>query len=125
MQRSAVRGSVEFGARKIEDDLLGLGVDFSFDGAVGMKKLAGNKRENGGAAWRDAAFGDLGEKARQEQANVFGGGEVGRFGRRSAERSSKSLGAGVAKALATRACKTWREQRPACATRRRQRRPLG
>ena len=71
--------SVEFGAREVEDDLLGLVVGFPVHRAVGMEELAGDEREDGGAARGDAAFGDLGEKASQEKADVFGGGEVGGF----------------------------------------------
>ena len=68
---------VELGARQVEDDLLGLGVDFSFEGAVGMEELVGDEGENRSAARGDAAAGDLNEEAGEELLNVLGGREFG------------------------------------------------
>ncbi len=72
--------SVAFGARQIEDDGLGIVVQFLFfllHDAVGMKELVGDVSENGGAAGRNAAFGRLDEEAREEFAQVFRRGEFG------------------------------------------------
>ncbi len=72
--------SVALGARQVEDDWLGLVVQFLFfllDDAVGMQELVGDVSENGGAAGRHAAFGCLDEEARKEIAQVFRGGEMG------------------------------------------------
>jgi len=44
-----------------------------------MEKLVGDKREDGGAAGRDAALGHEDEEAREEEANVRGGSEFGKF----------------------------------------------
>jgi len=68
------------GAREVEDDLLGLVVEFLFfllDDTVGVKELVGDIGENGGAAGRHAAFGGLDEEAREEFAKVVRGGEFG------------------------------------------------
>jgi hypothetical protein len=72
--------SVALRAREIEEDWLGLVVQFLFfllDDTVGMKELVGDVSENGGAAGPDAAFGRLDEEAGKEIAQVFRGGEMG------------------------------------------------
>ena len=70
------------GVRDVEDDLgvfLG-GSGFEGDGAVGVQELVGDVGLDGGAAGRDAAFGDEGEEAAEELADVGASGELGEFG---------------------------------------------
>jgi len=70
-------------ARQVEDDFLGLVVEFLFfllDDAVGMQELVGDVSENGGASGRDAAFGRLDEEVGKEFAEVFRGGEMSEAG---------------------------------------------
>ncbi|SRR5712692_10116315 len=72
--------SVALGAREIEDDWLGLVVQFLFfllDDAVGMEELVGDVGENRGAPGRHTALGGLDEEAGKEFAQVFGGAEMG------------------------------------------------
>jgi hypothetical protein len=74
-----IHGLVALGAREVEDDFLGLVVQFLFfllDDAVGMQELVGDVGENGGAAGRDAAFGGMDEEAGKKFAQVFRGGEM-------------------------------------------------
>jgi hypothetical protein len=47
---------------------------------VGVEELVGDVGKDGGAAGRDAAFGDEGEEAAEELADVDAGGELGEFG---------------------------------------------
>jgi hypothetical protein len=70
-------GPVALGARKVEDDLLGLGVDFALDGALGVEDLVGNVGHDGGAARGDAAFGDENEEAREILVDGEGGVKFG------------------------------------------------
>jgi hypothetical protein len=72
--------SVAIGAREVEDDFLGFVVGFLVDGAVRMEELVGEVAEHGGAAGRDAAFGDLNDEAGEEFLNVLAGREFVEFG---------------------------------------------
>jgi len=74
--------SIKFGAREVEDDGLGLGVQFFFlqHNAVGMQELVGDVGKDRGATGRDAAFGHQDEETGKEFAEVFGGGELGMTG---------------------------------------------
>jgi hypothetical protein len=45
-----------------------------------VEELVGDVGKDGGAAGRDAAFGDEGEEAAEELADVDAGGELGEFG---------------------------------------------
>jgi hypothetical protein len=47
---------------------------------MGVEELVGDVGKDGGAARGDAAFGDEGEKAAEELADVDAGGELGEFG---------------------------------------------
>ena len=47
---------------------------------MGVEELVGDVGKDGGAARGDAAFGDEGEKAAEELADVDAGGEFGEFG---------------------------------------------
>ncbi len=69
--------SIAFGAREVEDDFLGLVVQFLLDDAVGMQELVGDVGKNGGAAGGHAALGGLDEEAGKEVAQIFRGGEMG------------------------------------------------
>jgi hypothetical protein len=64
--------SIVEGMRDVDDDLLWfLGESgFEGDGAVGVEELVGDIGEDRGAAWGDAAFGDEGEEAAEELADV-------------------------------------------------------
>ena len=102
---------VAFGAREIDNDLLGLVVllaDLASEGAVGMEQLVRDVRQNGGAAGRDAAFGDEDQQPGEELLDVSGrlelrglGEEVGgeilgvRLGGRRAGMTETKTGAGV------------------------------
>jgi hypothetical protein len=68
------------GVRDVEDDLGVFLGGFEGDGAVGVEELVGDVGEDGGAAGRDAAFGDEGEEAAEKLADVDAGGEFGEFG---------------------------------------------
>jgi hypothetical protein len=54
---------------------------FAVDGAVGVEELVGDVAKDGGAAGRDAAFGDEDEESGEELADVGAGGELGEFGK--------------------------------------------
>src|SRR5262249_10155618 len=70
---------VEFGAREIEEDGLGLVFQFLFleDDAMRMQELVGDVGEDSGAARGDAAFSHLDEEAGKEFPQVSGGRELG------------------------------------------------
>jgi hypothetical protein len=72
-----VLGQIAFRARKVEDDLLGLGVEFAVDGAVGVENLIGDVGHDGGAARSDAALGDEDEEAREKLVDGEGGVKFG------------------------------------------------
>ena len=74
--------SVALGAREIEDDLIGLVIQFIVDvhGAVGMEELVGQVAEDSCAARRDAPSGDLNDEAGEEFLDVLAGGEFVEFG---------------------------------------------
>jgi hypothetical protein len=61
--------------------LVGLSMDFAFDGAVGVKELVGDIGKDGGAAWGYAAFGNEDQKAVEEFVDVHGGIELREFGK--------------------------------------------
>jgi len=102
---------VAFGAREIDDDLLGLVVLLAVlaaKGALGMEQLVRDVRQNGGAAGRDAALGDEDEQPGEELLDVggrlelrelgeeFGGEILGvRLGGRRAGMTETKTGAGV------------------------------
>ena len=71
---------VAFGAREVEDDLLGLVFSFAVHGTMGMEELIGEVAENGGAAGRDASLGDLDDEAGEESLDVLAGRELVEFG---------------------------------------------
>jgi hypothetical protein len=66
------------GAGEIEDDLFGL-LRFQLHGAMGMEELVGEVAEDGSAARRNAAFGDLNDEAGEEFLDLLTIGEVGGF----------------------------------------------
>jgi hypothetical protein len=68
------------GVRDVEDDLGVFLGGFESDGAVGVEELVGDVGKDRGAAWGDTAFGDEGEEAAEELADVGAGGELGEFG---------------------------------------------
>jgi len=68
------------GVGDVEDDLGVFLGGFEGDGAVGVEELVGDVGKDRGAAWGDASFGDEGEKAAEELADVGAGGELGEFG---------------------------------------------
>ena len=68
---------VALGARKIEDELGWLFGFLFLDGALRMKKLAGDEGEDGSAPGRDAAPGHLDEKTGEELVDILGGREFG------------------------------------------------
>jgi hypothetical protein len=80
----------EFELRGPFDDFV-----FALDGAVRVEELIGDVGHDGGAAWGDAALGDQDEEAGEKLVDREGDVKLGGLGRRSAERSSKSLGAGT------------------------------
>jgi len=102
---------VAFGAREIDDDLLGMVVllaDVAGKGAMGMEQLVRDVRQYSSAAGRDAAFGDEDERPGQELLDVggrlelrelgeeFGGEILGvRLGRGRAGMTETKTGAGV------------------------------
>lgn len=65
------RGLVGPGAWEVEDDLFGLVFRFLVDGAMGMEELVGEVAEDGGAAGRDAALGDLEDEPGEEFLDVL------------------------------------------------------
>lgn len=74
---------VAFGAREIDDDLLGLVVLLAVlaaKGAMGMEQLVRDVRQNGGAAGRDAALGDEDEQPGEELLDVSGRLELRELG---------------------------------------------
>jgi len=74
---------VTFGAREIDDDLLGLVVllaGLAGKGAMGMEQLVRDVRQNGGAAGRDAALGDEDEQPGEESLDVSGRLELRELG---------------------------------------------
>jgi hypothetical protein len=71
-------GTVAFGARYIDDDLLRLFFGrrgFEDDGAVGVEELVGDEGEDRGASRGDAAFCEEGEETGEELADVGDGGK--------------------------------------------------
>ncbi len=60
--------------------LLGFDEVIASDGAMGVEKLVGNVSHDGGAAGRDAAFGDEDEEAGEKLVDVEAGAELGEFG---------------------------------------------
>jgi hypothetical protein len=69
---------VALGARKVEDDFLGFGVEFAVDGALGVEDLVGDVGHDGGTARGNTAFGDEDEEAGEilvdgESCVEFGG----------------------------------------------------
>jgi len=74
---------VAFEAREIDDDLLGLVVLLAVlaaKGALGMEQLVRDVRQNGGAAGRDAAFGDEDQQPGEELLDVRGRLELRELG---------------------------------------------
>src|SRR5690348_6146635 len=70
---------IALGAREVEDDLFGL-FRFQVHSAMGMEELVGEVAEDGGAARRDAAPGDLNDEAGEEFLDVLAVGELRGFG---------------------------------------------
>jgi len=74
--------SVTLWAGHVEDDFLGLvvfGLGFQDNGAVGVEELVGDVGQDGGAARRDAAFGDKDQELGEELVDVIGVLELGEF----------------------------------------------
>jgi len=75
--------SVTLWAGHVEDDFLGLvvfGLGFQDNGAVGVEELVGDVGQDGGAARRDAAFGDKDQELGEELVDVNRALELGGFG---------------------------------------------
>jgi hypothetical protein len=70
------------GAGHVEDDVdgfVGVALVVVVDGAVRVQELVGDVSQDGGAAWGDAAFGDLDKKIGEEFVDGDSGLEVREF----------------------------------------------